>query len=162
MIYGPISPNVRTKEYPVNASDVWHHEGANFCILGSDGFVTPAVSGSSTIFGWAYIPKGTGAGTAVASWKASATDGADKVAVVRAQENEEYIVPADDTVTVGQAGDNCDLLNASATDSTVSLVDIGTSSTAVFIIQGLATDVKADAAGTDVLVIINPAKIQAD
>ncbi len=162
MIYGPLNPNVETVEYKVNADEVWHHAGANFCILGSDGFVTQALGSTATIFGYAMIPKGVGAGSAVASWKASATDGKDTVAVVLASAGETFIVPADATATIGQSGDACDLLNASATDATASLVDIGTSSTDVFIIQGLATDKVAAAAGTDILVKVNPAKLQAD
>ena len=160
--YGPINPNVVTVEYPANADEVWHHEGANFCILGSDGFVTQALTGTSTLFGYAIIPKGTGAGTAVASWKSSATDGKDKIPVVLATEGETFIVPADDTATVGQAGDACDITNGSATDTTASLVNIGTSSEDVLLIQGLATDRVAAAVGTDVLVKINLANLQAD
>jgi len=162
LIYGALNPNVETVEYKVNADEVWHHAGATFCILGADGYVTQALSGTATIFGYAIIPKGVGAGTASASWKASATDGKDTVAVVLASAGETFIVPADDTATLGQSGNACDLLNASATDSTVSLVDIGASSTDVFIIQGLATDRVAAAAGTDILVKVNPAKLQAD
>ncbi len=162
MIYGPLNPNAKTVEYPANASEVWHHAGANFCFIGSDGFVTQLLSGTATVFGYAMIPKGPGAGTAVASWKASATDGKDKIPVVLATENETFVVPADDTATIGQTGDAVDMLNGSATDATASLIDVGASSTDVFIIQGLATDRVAAAAGTDVLVKINPAKIQAD
>lgn len=161
-IYGPIDPNPKTTEYPVNADDVFAHTGATFCILGSDGFVTPALTGSTKLFGWAIIPTGTGAGTDVDDWQASATDGKDKVAVVLASDGYTFVAPADATVTVGQAGDACDLLNTSATDSIASLVDIGTSSTDVFIIQGLALGRVPGAAGTDVLVKFNPAQLQAD
>lgn len=162
MLYGCTDPNPKTVEYPVNASDVYAHAGANFVILGSDGYVTPALTGSTTIFGYAIIPKGTGAGTASADWKANATDAVDKVPVILASDGYSFLVPADDTATVGQSGDACDLLNASATDTTASLVDIGTSSTDVFIIQELATNRHEGAAGTDIVVKVNPAKLQAD
>jgi len=162
MIYGCTDPNPRTTEYPAAADQVWHHAGATFCLIDGNGRVVPAVSASATIFGWAIIPKGMGAGAATASWKASATEGADKLAVVKGSEGYSFIAPADATATLGQTGNACDLLNASATDSTVSLVNIDTSSTDVFIIQGLATDSHAAGAGTDVLVKINPAKLQAD
>jgi len=161
-IYGPLNPNAKTVEYPANADEVWHHAGANFCFLGSDGFVTQSLSGTATIFGYAIIPTGTGAGTAVASWKASATDGKDKVPVILASEMETFVMPADATVTVGQAGNKCDILNSSATDTTASLIDIGTSSNDVFIIQGLALGRVPGAAATDVLVQMNIANQQAD
>ena len=160
--YGCTDPSPRTTEYGVNASDVFAHAGANFVILGSDGFVTPALTTTATLFGYAIIPKGTGAGSAVADWKASATDGVDKVPVILATDNYSFFVPADATATAGQAGDAIDLLNASATDSTAALADVGSSSTDVLIIQELATKKHSDAAVTDIIVKINPAKIQAD
>jgi len=160
--YGCTDPSPKTTEYPVNASDVFAHAGANFVILGSDGFVTPALTTTATLFGYAIIPKGTGAGSAVADWKASATDGADKVPVILATDNYSFFVPADDTATAGQAGNACDLVNSSATDATATLVDIGTSTNDVLIIQELATKKHSDAVGTDIIVKINPAKIQAD
>lgn len=161
-IYGPIDPNPKTTEYPMNASDVFAHAGATFVLLGSDGFITPALTGSTTIFGWAIVPKGTGAGTDVDDWKASSTDGKDKLAVVLASDGYTFVAPADASVTAGQAGNACDLVNASATDSTASVVDIGSSSTDVFIIQGLALGKVPGAAAGDVLVKVNPAKLQAD
>ena len=162
LFYGSTDPSPSTVEYPAAAAQVWAHAGANFCLLDGNGRVIPAVSGSATIFGYALIPKGTGAGSAVADWKASATEGADKLAVVLATDGYSFFVPADATATAGQAGDAIDLLNASATDSTAALADVGSSSTDVLIIQELATKKHADAAGTDIIVKINPAKIQAD
>ena len=160
--YGCKDPSPRTVEYPVNASDVFAHAGANFVILGSDGYVTPALTGTTTIFGYAIVPKGTGAGTAVNDWKASATDGADKIPVILGSDNYSFFVPADATATIGQSGDACDLVNASATDATAAVVDVGTSSTDVFIIQELATKRHQDAVGADIIVKVNPAKLQAD
>lgn len=162
LYYGCTDPNPKTTEYPVNASDVFAHAGANFVILGSDGYVTPALTTTANLFGYAIIPKGTGAGSAVADWKASSSDGADKVAVILGSDGYSFFVPADATATVGQSGNACDIVNSSATDSTASLVDIGTSTNDVLIIQELATKRHADAAGTDIIVKINPAKLQAD
>ena len=160
--YGCLNPNAKTVEYPANADEVWMHAGANFCFLGSDGYVTQSLTSTSTIFGYAIVPKGTGAGTAVAAWQASATDGKDKIPVILATEGETFIVPADDTATVGQAGNKCDITLTSATGTVAALVNIGTSTQDVFIIQGLATDQVAAAAGTDVLVKMNLANLQAD
>lgn len=160
--YGCTDPNPRTVEYPVNASDVFAHAGANFVILGGDGFITPALTTTATIFGYAIIPKGTGAGTAVADWKASATDGADKVPVILGSDGYSFFCPADATATEGQSGNACDLVNSSATDATATLVDVGTSTNDILIIQELATKRHQDAVGTDIIVKINPAKLQAD
>ncbi len=161
-LYGLLNSNARTVEYTAGADEVWHHAGAHFCFLGSDGFVTQNLTGTQTIFGWAVIPTGTGAGTAVASWQASATEGKDKIPIILASEFETFIVPADDTATVGQAGDKCDITLTSNTGTVAAVANIGTSTHDVLIIQGLATDRVAGAAGTDVLVQMNIANQQAD
>ena len=161
-IYGPINPNVVTVEYPAAADEVWMHAGANFCFLDGSGRVSQSLTGTSTIFGYAIVPKGTGAGTAVAAWQASATAGKDKLPVVLATEGETFVAPADDTVTASQAGDACDIVLTSNTGTVVSQVNIGTSTEDVLLIQGLALGRVPGAAGTDVLVKINLANLQAD
>ena len=155
LFYGCTDPSPRTVEYPVNASDVFAHAGANFVILGSDGYVTPALTTTATLFGYAIITKGTGAGTAVEDWKASATDGADKVPVILATDNYSFFVPADATATIGQSGDAVDLVNASATDSTAALVDVGTATNDVLIIQELAIKKQPDSRSTASLAKLN-------
>ena len=160
--YGCLDPNPVTVEYPCGADEVWHHAGANVCLLDATGYISQALSATDKVFGYAIVPTGMGAGSAVASWKASATEGADKIPVILATAGYEFLLPSDGTPTIAQVGDECDLLNASATDTTASLIDIGSSSTESFIIQGRGVDYHAGCAVTDVVVKFNPAELQAD
>ena len=57
-------------------------------------------------------------------------------------------------------GNACDLI--AVKDCTATQVDVGTSTTDVFLIDDLATNLKSTASATDVIVRINPAKVQAD
>ena len=159
--YGCLEPKPVTVEYPCNADEVWHHAGANVCLLDGSGYITQALSATDKVFGYAVIPGGMGAGTAPASWKAG-SDGVDKIPVILATAGYEFLLPSDATPTIAQVGDECDLLNASATDTTASLIDIGSSSTESFIIQGRGVDYHAGCAATDVVVKFNPAELQAD
>lgn len=160
--YGCLHPNPKTVEYGATEDVVWHHDGANVCYLDSSGFVSQAITTTGTVFGYALIPKGMGAGSATASWKSSATAGADRLAVIPVDEGYEFLLPSDGTPTAAQAGNACDIINASATDTTASLVDIGTSTNDIFIIQGRGIDWVDSAATTDVVVKFNPAERQAD
>jgi len=160
--YGCLDPKAVTVEYPCGADEVWHHAGANVCFLDATGYITQAITTTGTVFGYAIIPTGMGAGSVVASWKASATEGADKIPVILATAGYEFLLPSDGTPTIAQVGDACDILNTSATDTTASLVDIGTSTNDIFIIQGIGTDYHGGAASTDVVVKFNPAELQAD
>jgi len=159
--YGCIeSGGVKTVELPVAASQYFYHNGVNAVYLDSSGNVTLALTATATIYGIAIPPAGQGAGTSDLYWKSSATAGADKIAVIPAKERTRFCFPADDTVTASMRGNTCDLI--SVNDGTATQVDVGTSSTKVFIIEDLATNLKSTASATDVIVIINPAKMQAD
>jgi hypothetical protein len=158
--YGCLNPRAATVEYPCNADEVWQHDGAHVCLLDGSGYVTQALTATDKVFGYAIIPAGMGAGSAVASWKAG-DDGVDKIPVIPATAGEEFLLPSDGTPTIAQVGNACDIINTASTD-TASLVDIGTSSTDVFIIQGIGTDYHAGASTTDVVVKFNPAELQAD
>ena len=159
--YGCLNPKAATVEYPCNASEVWHHAGANVCLLDASGYITQALGSSATVFGYAIVPTGMGAGSAVASWKAGA-DGVDKIPVIPATAGEEFLLPTNGTPAITQVGNCCDIVHASATDAIASLVNVATSSTDIFIIQGIGTDYHAGAASSDVVVKFNPAKIQTD
>ncbi len=159
--YGCIeSGGVQTVEYPVAASQYFYHNGVNAVYLDSSGNVTLALTATATLLGVAVVPTGRGAGTSDNYWKSSATAGADKIAVIPAVSHARFLCPADDTVTASMKGNTCDLI--SVNDGTATQVDVGTSSTKVFIIEDLATNLKSTASATDVIVRINPAKIQAD
>ena len=77
--YGPLDPAPKTKMYPVAASQYFYHEGESFVYLDSSGNVTKALTATGTIFGWAIVPKGRGAGSSDDYWKSSATAAADRV-----------------------------------------------------------------------------------
>jgi len=158
--YGCIYPVPETVEYPVAASQYFRHDAPNFVYLDSNGRVTLALAATATIFGYAIVPKGRGAGTSDDYWLSSATAGADKIGVIPATANYSFLCLADDTPTASQAGNCCDL--DAINDGTAYYVNIGTSSTDVLIIQGRGVDFKADAGANDVVVKINPTKIQVD
>ena len=159
--YGCLDPQAKTTEYPCNADEVWHHAGANVCFLDGSGYISQALGSTETVFGYAIIPTGMGAGTAVASWKAGA-DGVDKIPVVLASGNYEFLLPANNTITAAMAGNAADIVNSSATDATASLVDTATTTDDIFIIQGRGVDRVAGCAITDVVVKFNPSNRQAD
>ena len=158
--YGCLHPDPETVEYPVAASQYFRHDGPNFVYLDGSGHVTLALAATATLFGYAVIPKGRGAGTSDNYWLSSATAGADKVAVIPATGNYSFLCLADDTPTAAQAGDACDL--DAVNDGTAYYANIGTSTTNVLIIQGRGVDFKADAGTNDVVVKINPTLIQQD
>ena len=159
--YGCITANAKTTEYPCNADEVWHHAGANVCFLDGSGYISQALGSTEKVFGYANIPAGMGAGSATASWKAGA-DGVDKVAVYKSSDGYEYLLPADNTITVAMAGDAADITNVSATDAIASVVTTATTDDDIFIIQGRGVDRVAGAAATDVVVKFNPSERQAD
>ena len=160
MKYGPLKAGVKTVELPVAASQYFRHEGVNAVYLDSNGRVTLALTATATIYGWAIVPKGRGAGSDDNYWLSSATAGKDKIPVLPAEELVEVLAPSDDTVTAAMRGNACDLI--AVNDGTATTVNVGTSSTDVFIIKDLGTNRRPNAAATDVVVIINPGKIQAD
>ena len=160
MKYGPLETGYKTIELPVAASQYFYHNGVNAVYLDSNGRVTLALTATATLFGVALPPAGRGAGASDDYWLSSSTAGKDKIAVIPVSENAQFLMPADATVTAAMRGNACDLI--AVNDGTATTVDVGTSSTDVFLIEGLGTDYKADAAATDVVVRINPAKVQAD
>lgn len=157
--YRCTNPLAKTVELPVAASQYFYHNGINLVYLDSNGRVTLALTATATLYGWAIVPTGRGAGSSDDYWLSSATAGADKIQVVRAIEGETFILPADATVTQSMVGNACDII--AVNDGTATQVDVGTSSTDVLLIEGLGSRY-AGGAATDVEVRINPLKIQAD
>jgi len=146
----------------VAASQYFRHNGINLVYLDSNGRVTLALTATATLYGFAEAPAGRGAGASGDYWLSSATAGADEIVVYpfSLNPNMQLLLPADATVTAAMRGNSCDII--AVNDGTATTVDVGTSSTKVLIIVGLGTDFKKDAVATDVVVMINPAKIQAD
>lgn len=163
--YGCLNPCPKTKEYPVAASQYFYHNGVNAVYLDGSGNVTLALTATATLLGIAIVPKGRGAGSSDDYFLSSATAGADKIPVIDVLDGYEFLMPAGDTaaadttVTVSYKGNAADLV--AVNDGTATFVDVGTTSTDVFLITGIGTDV-AGGATTDVIIKCNPAKRQSD
>lgn len=166
IIYGGVDGNVnrRAEERSVAASQYFRHDGVNLVYLDDSGHVTLALTATATIYGRAIVPGGRGAGASDAYWLSSATAGADKVTVIPISASERFLVRAggtavgDTTVTAAMVGNACDIV--AVNDGTATWADVDTSSTDVLLIKGVGTDYGGSS--TDVLVAINPSKIQAD
>lgn len=156
--YGCLTLNVPTVEVGVAASQYFYHNGVNLVYLDGSGHATLALTATATVYGVAIVPSGMGAGTSANYWKSSATAGADKLHVIPVSAGAKFVFPADDTVTEAMKGNACDLI--SVNDGTATQVDVGTSSTDIFLIEGVGTEIGL--AATDAIVKINPAKVQAD
>ena len=163
--YGPLDPSPKTKEYPVAASQYFYHEGIAFVYLDSSGHLTKAITATGELFGWAIIPKGRGAGSSDLYWLSSATAGADKVPVVLAKDNYEFLVPGIITVTAAMTGGAWDLLGVNDGNQTLATgeaADFDTSSTDVLILSDLGVNRHSKAAVTDGVVYINQEEMQVD
>jgi len=161
MNYGCMHPSPKTTEYPVAGSQYFPHIGPSLVNI-TTGYVTLAETADTTIFGVAVVPKGRGNPTNTSDdyWMSNAVDGVDKIPIIKVDSGYNFLLLADDTPTAAQAGDTCDLTAANAAG--VDYVDIGTSSTTVFIIQGRGVDYDARAGANDVVVKINPEIRQSD
>jgi hypothetical protein len=162
MNYGCMYPNPKTTEYPVAASQYFPHVGPNLVDVDGSGNLTLAETATATIFGVAIVPTGRGNPTNTSDlyWMSSATAAQDKIPVIKVDSGYNFLFLADDTPTASQAGDTCDL---TATNSaSEDLVNIGTSSTTVFIIQGRGVDFDNRAGANDVVVKLNPETRQGD
>ena len=157
--YGCLHPAPVTKEYPVASGVFFYHNGVNAVYLDGNGRLALAVTATATLLGIAVVPTGMGAGSVATYWK-SAGAGVDKIPVILVDSNYDFLLPSDGTPAITNIGDACDLI--AVDDGTATTVDIGTSSTDVFIIQDLGVNVHAYAVATDVIVKLNPAKRQAD
>lgn len=158
--YGCLDPSPKTTEYPVAASQYFYHNGFPAVYLDASGHVTTALTATATLFGYAVVPGGRGAGASDDYWLSSATAGADKIPVILASDGYRFLAPGIITCTDAMLGGAWDII--AVNDGTLTHVDLDTSSTDVVIAVKKGVDVKADAAATDVVVIFNPAKIQAD
>lgn len=158
--YGCIHPAPETVEVPVAASQYFYHNGVNAVYLDSSGNATLALTATATLYGIAIVPKGRGAGASDDYWLSSSTAGKDKIAVIPATAGHKFCLPGNITATAAMKGGAWDLI--SVNDGTATTVDLDTSSTDVFIVDDIASNIVAGAASTAVIARINPAKIQAD
>jgi hypothetical protein len=156
--YGCLTLNVPTVEVSVAASQYFYHNGVNLVYLDSSGYATLALTATGTVYGVAIVPAGRGAGASDNYWLSSATAGADKLHVIPVSAGAKFMFPADTTVTEAMKGNACDLV--AVNDGSATYVNTSASSTDIFLIQDLGLN--HNGSTTDVIVTINPAKVQAD
>ena len=167
--YGCLNPNAKTKEYPVEASQYFQHEGFNPVLLNDSGNLIGALDASTTLLGVAIVPKGRGnaTNTSDAYWMSSATAAKDKLPVVLGVDGEQFLAPtgtsaqADTTVAAATHVGNAYNVTGANT-ATSHWVDLGETDIGNVIIMDLGVNVHTDAAVTDAVVIINPLLCQAD
>lgn len=160
--YGCLTVEVTTVELPVAASQYFYHNGETTVYLDGSGHVTKALTATATLYGVAIVPVGMGAGTSANYWLSSATAGKDKIAVIPAglNPNAKFLFPNDTTSTAAMRGNAVDLV--AVNDGTSTYVNSSAGSTDVFIVEDYGTNPSINAAATDIVVRINPAKVQAD
>ena len=166
MKYGCMHPSPKTTEYPVAASQYFPHIGPSLVNLDGSGNVTLLETADTTVFGVAIVPTGRGnpTNTSDVYWLSSATAAEDRIPIIKTDSDYSFLMLADDTPTASQAGNACDLTAATdkSAGTVVDYVNIGTSSTDIFIIQGRGVDFVADAGANDVVVKLNRTKRQGD
>lgn len=161
MKYRCITGVHRSKEYPVAASQQFNLSGGAFVVLDANGNIRLALTADATIFGYAVVPTRSATGSVTGSvWTSSATAGQSRIPVIRITADQEFLVPANATVTAAMRGNACDLIGAN--DGTAQQANVGISVTDVLLIQEVGNDKTLGELVTDVLVRVNPAKIQAD
>lgn len=160
--YGCITPHPVIKELPVAASQYFYHNGVNAVYLDRSGHVTLGLTATATLYGFAVVPKGMGAGTSANYWLSSATAGKDKIGVITVADNPsaKFLLPNDTTATAAMLGNACDLV--AVNDGTATYVNSSASSTDVFLVEDYGSNPTINAAATDIVVRINPAKVQAN
>ena len=157
-LYGVLRAGHSSQMLPVAASQYFYHNGVPLVYLDGSGHVTLALTADTTVYGIAVVPGGMGAGASNDYWLSSATAGKDEIPVIPVSENALFLLPADATPTIAQMGDACD--HIAVNDGTATTVDVGTSSTDLFLIKDIGSAHGGPAAS--VVVQINPAKVQAD
>lgn len=155
--YGPVSQLGISLDMPVAALQYFHERGGAITYADASGHQTLALTATASVFGWLELgisADGPGVAGAVGSqyWLSSATAGADSRPCRILNPCEAFWMPADATPAQTDVGNACDLIGVN--DGTKQTADIGTSSTDILRI------IHQD--GTDVLVMVNPAKLQAD
>ena len=151
--YGLREGEGRGKEYPVAASQYFHRLGGHFCYLAA-GNVTLVASTTTSIMGWAEVPKDA---SGYSCWKSSATAEADKVFVITGLDNT-YEMPVDEanaSVAASFRGHGAGLVPGGSTYTTIVKARIGGTTSA-----SPVTVVGVDVANKTVLVKIKPKSFQ--
>lgn len=156
--YGCITPAVESVEMPVAASQKFKHDSANFVVLDNDGNVRLALTADGTLYGYAIIPKGRGAGSDEGIWESSSTAGKDKILIVK-DPDARYLVPASGAVTQANAGNAYDLIGVN--NGTAQVINLAAGNNDVVVIEKPGTSI-ARGGVNDAVVRINYSKFQGD
>lgn len=145
------------RSQPFAASQIFHEKGGAIVYADGSGNMVGALTATATLFGWAILgfsPDAPGVTGAAGSriLTTDSTAGASSFPVKAFCGADVFWMPPDATPTQAIVGNACDIIGVN--DGTKQLADVGTSSTDVLRIVGQD--------GTDVLVMVNPAKLQAD
>ena len=68
---------------PVAANQKFSHNGSSFVCVDANGNIRLALTADTLLYGYALEPEGMGAGSDPTYWQSSATDGKDKILIVR-------------------------------------------------------------------------------
>jgi hypothetical protein len=158
--FGPIDRKglVGTK-MPFQASQPFHRLGGAFVVLdATTGHVAAAVAASTFLFGWWEVPGFSPAAPEVSSnvFTTSSTAGTPYNNVLVGNPLATYHMPSDEALTAAMFGDACDIVVTSSKQ----MADVTTGTTDILRIVGSQRLV--DQALSEVLVQINPAKLQAN
>jgi hypothetical protein len=156
--YGCITPAVESVEMPVAASQKFKHDSANFVVLDNDGNIRLALTADATLYGYAIIPKGRGAGDDDGVWESSSTAGKDKILVVK-DPDARYLIPASSPITQSNVGNAYDLIGVN--DGTAQIVNLAAGNNDVVVIEKPGTSIERGVAN-DAVVRINYSKFQSD
>lgn len=161
--YGPQDMELgpRPRKMPFAASQKFHELGGAF-VHAASGNMTLTLTATAYVFGWAMLGFGPDVEGITGSagsryWTSSATAGT-KYSVKPLSGAEVLVMPGDDSfVSATHRGNACDLIGVN--DGTVQQADIGTSTTDILRILGAGSDDGGSA--TEIVVMVNPAKLQA-
>lgn len=149
--YRCLTPNVAVEEHLVKADEMFFHEGAHFVIINDDGDARVCINNDASIYGWALVPQGRGAGSSDAYWKANSA-GTSKIMVI-VDEDARFLVPVDDTVDITNVGDAMDFIKPGTSDGSIQQMDLGETNQDVVRITGIGTKIKGGTT-TDAIVKI--------
>ncbi len=165
MIYGCMNPKAKTTMMPVAAAQYFQHTGHSAVYVDGSGNLIASLSDTSSLplFGHAIIPKGRGDSTNTSDsyWLSNAAAAVDYIPVIKADNGgEDFLFVSNGTPTIGQVGDDCDLVNVNT--ASAKTVNIGATTNDDFIIQGRGVDRHTRATTADVIVQFNIEEMQAD
>lgn len=160
--YGPVIGSYNTIMFPVTDAQMFHPNGAAFVFLDANGKVSIAITATTSLFGWALVPrslKGTDQSNGFWTSLTAASTGVSYVPVIVAAMNPKvaYRVPCTAASAVlARLGECSDLVGVN--DGTVQYATPGTTDTDVLLNVALPEDGDTNS----IIVTFNPNTIQRD